>query len=328
MYQRLGILSTQETGITISGATDATYIGHCTFIQSQIRQNLFRCLLKYLFAKMGVAIRNLQDLIPCTLNDTLYIGYKINLEDGTGRSSHSYAMNPAASSVDSLVTAILSDFGQGSTELFLMDISYAYTSGAVATNINLLYATISLDIKSNLKLQNVTAATVGQEADAVNNVPLYGKSYYGNGTGTMSNRNNQTEVTMFANEVTGIIQKTGAVAAGTSEMPPASYFKQVSGSGKAKIEPGEIKTSTLVQKQSYSLKRLMKFLYNGTATLKDDIHTGKFAFFGFEHMIKATTSDPTISIKAEHNWAIGIMMKTKFVNVTDIKVNSAQYVTF
>jgi len=156
---------------------------------------------------------------------------------------------------------------------------------------------------------------------------LYGRSYYGNGTGTQSNRSDNTETSLIANENTGIIYKVGTQVAGTNEMPPPGYFKSVKGSGKSKLEPGQIKTSVLRTKQSYSLDRLCKYLFTGSADSKDFLHTGKFAFFGFEHLIKASAATPDILLAAEHNWSYSVTMKTKFKNITDIKIEDAEYVT-
>lgn len=322
-----GVAFTKETGITVSGYTDSCYLGHTTFCQLQMKLGLYRTLIKAIFAKKGIAIRNFLDGALMIVGDAITVQYKVDQQDATAQTFYN-AFYAVGTTYESLAQSLNTQFSNAGPEYFLLEVSYySATTSSTIFNINLANASVKIDVKSNLKIQNVTAAVAGQEADAVNNVPLYGRAYYGHGTGTVSNRSAYTETSLVANEDNGIIFKGGSVNSGTSEMPPPAYFKQCKGSSKAKLEPGEIKTSVLTQVQSYPLTKFVKFLYTGQALTKDFLNTGSFAFFGFEHMIKATAADPTITLKAEHNYHYTMTMKTRFVNITDEKCEQ-NYVTF
>lgn len=325
--QAQGVSFVKETGISISNVTDACYIGHATFCQLQMKLALYRTLLKKLFQKREIVIDNWTTVIPLDNGAIIRIWYKTNADNATALSFADYT-NVAGNTFEQAAQSFNSTIGSGGPD-FMFDsmVLYPETNVPYTTSINLKYASVHVDVKSSLKLQNTTAATEGQESDAVNNVPLYGRSYYGSGNGTHSNRSGIAEVTLWADEDRGIIYKTGALAAGTSDMPPPSYFKSVTGTGKAKIEPGAIKTSTLVQKQTYALNKFLHHLYKGETIVKDMIHTGKFAFHGFEHMIKATAADPKISIKAEHNYHLMMTIRIKQNWMTDMKIEQ-DYATF
>lgn len=321
-FQSKGVLYTTETGIaTNSTITDSLYIGHITFLQTVIRVHLYRVLVKYLFERMSISVKNFNDVAEMNVGDVITLFYKNNQEDATAEAFVQYVF-AAAGTYENIVTNFETLIGAANPEFIFTSMKYQCSGGnPISAKINLLYATIKIDAKSSLKIQNITRGSLGAEADNVDNVPLYGRSYYGKGTGCITNRNALTEVTMIGNDATGIIWKVGAVAAGTSEMPPPAYFLGVKGSGKARLEPGHIKTSVLDQSSTYTLPKLCRLIFDGVAAdVKNLLPAGKFAFFGLEHLIKSTATDPKLDLKGELNYRLGMSMKMRRFNKTDEKV--------
>lgn len=326
--QNKGVSFTKETGFTVTGVTDACYVGHATFCQLQMKLGFYRVTIKELFKKMEAPIKNWLETSTMPTGDTVELWYKGDSDDASVEVVKIYT-KAGTDTWEAIAQYFNTQIVDGDNAIVFTRIVYKQSGGGnIAKTLNLLYASYTIDVKASLKMQNTTAVTAGDEADAVNNVPLFGRSYYGKGTGCNSNRSNLTEVTFVANDDHGLIFKTGTVAAGLSEMPPAGYFSGCKGTGKIRIEPGHIKTSVLKHSQTYRIGQLTKYLFTGTVKSKDLINTGNYAFFGVEHMIKATATDPTISLKCEHNYMYSMTMRTHTNYMTDMKVEQNSYLTF
>jgi len=192
-------------------------------------------------------------------------------------------------------------------------------------------ATIDCYVKSALKLQNTSTINLAGEADDVDNVPISGKSYSGTGNGTLSNRYGRTEATFVCNNQNGMFVRTGTIASGLAEMPPPGYFRNVKATASQRINPGRIKFSTLVHRTVLPLNSLLKHVtsthVDGAAgSGKGFCRIGKFQFFGFEHVLKAT-SGVNIKVNAEHNYRIAAMISLKGTYNTDEKVTN-EFITY
>jgi len=319
-FQNRGVLETSELGIsTGAGFTDAFYIGHATWVQKKLRGQVLRVILKMVMAKMSLTIQNFSDLMQFSglkIGDTITLFYKVSQGDAAGEvfSTHTVA---AGEAWETVVQTWSTSLGEATPETFFTSVGVDGANNCCV--LNLIYGLIHVNIKSSLKLQNVTVSPLGDEEDNVDNIPIYGKSYYGKGTGTTSNRSHSTETTLVANDNTGLIHKIGTVASGLSEMPPPAYFVKCHASAKAKIDPGHIKTSVLSTVRTFKLVDMMKYLYTGQPDTKDIFPVGDFAFFGFEHMIKSTAADPAIKIKGEINYRVAMSYSSRFKNPTDEK---------
>lgn len=324
--QAKGVLLTREVGISTSGVSDAVYLGHATFARTQYMETVMSMLIKKILAKVGVHIKNFGDTISMDPADVIILSYKNNADDGTAEIDYSWAYSTPVT-YQSIVNDFVSNFSTGGyQDRIFTRIDFFNTTSRKRATIPLSNATVDVYVKSSMKLQNTTISAAGAEADEVDNVPINGKSYYGRGNGTSSNRDRSTESTFWATEDTGIIKKVGTVSSGLSEMPPAGYFRSVKKVGKVRINPGTVKYSTLTDQVTVSFNWLMKNLHDATHT-KDVKPIGQFRFFGFEHVIKAAADAPLLKVFGEVNYQIGMALNAKLTTITDQKVSSA-YVTY
>lgn len=329
--QSQGVLLTKEIGISTTGVSDAVYLGHTTFARSQYVNVLISCLIKRIFAKVGVNIVNFQDNAQMDNGDTIEFTWKQNQDSSTAMSNYAYTYTVSTtyeSIVQYFVTWIISGqliFG-ASDDPTLVEMSFFTPLPRNRAKIDLTGTTLDIYVKSSMKLQNTTTSAAGSEADEVDNVPVNGKSYWGKGNGTTSYRDRRVEATFWGREDCGTIMKVGTIANGLAEMPPAGYFRNVKTVGKARINPGIIKYSNLTDQVTVSLNWLLKYLL-GTERQTDKQPIGQFRFFGFEHVLKAASDAPAIKIFGEINYQIAMVPHEKVARITDQKVSSA-FVTY
>jgi len=329
--QNKGLIMTEEVGIsTTSGVTDAIYIGHSTWVRDEIREQFFRVLLKGLLSKMGIPVRSIKDPLPLKQNDVFTLDWIPEVNGALQNTVVTLGATAADNTLQLIAAALLTVFEADADHLtgpMFQRIQYRNAGDTYRVDINLIHAKIKMHIKSALKLQNQTLAS-GADADNVDNIPVYGKSYEGLGNGAFTN----AQVTplraeyFVATASNGVILQVGTVATGMSEQPPPKYFKNVKKFGKAMLEPGEIKTSILSDTNSYSVPYLSQLLYSNNTTLQY-YRRGSFRFFGLEHMIQSTASTASIKVVGEINWRCAMQMNTKWVNQTDEYAKST-YVTY
>lgn len=330
--QNTGVVETYESGIApaagVSGVTDSLYLGHATFVVDRIRKLMVSCIVKKIFAKVSIGIDNWASTAAMAVGDTLYLYFKRDYDPSTAETAQSYTFAAGGTYqniVDALTTTLSTSF----------DVDFHYTrvllgqGTGIGAQFSLIGSTFNFQISSNLKVQNATRSVSGQESDQVDNVPIYGHSYSGKGTGTDSFRSKQTEAGWVANSSNGQILVIGTQGRGTAEMPSMKYFPNVSKGGRCKLDPGEIKTSRLTSNLRFKINDLTAVLNVGQLTgFTYYVNRGKFAFYGFEHMIKSSTTTPNLFILAEHNWRCCATMSVKWTNVTDQRCSINNYVTY
>lgn len=160
---------------------------------------------------------------------------------------------------------------------------------------------VSLSMKSTLKMQNRTVNTAGEDENAVDNVPLYGKSYEGSGSGPYWINVDNDDTSFMANRDTGVIKT--ARPGEMKEPPKPSEFKGTQKTGKIRVEPGHIKTSVLTAYASHKLATWYRMCVPFEFIDKAKTHFGKYRFFCIEKIL-----DPdhvaSINCAFEHNLAI------------------------
>lgn len=198
-------------------------------------------------------------------------------------------------------------------------------------NVNLAQAKIAVSSISKLKVQNVTVEVAGDnEADDVTRVPLEGRIYNckGNNVEFKSNRNclpglfdSKDEVALFqtftkanATIIGGNVQNfyDGTAASDnlqtpyykTTEMPQAWELTNCARTGKFVIQPGDIKTSTLVSKFTVSINYMFRLLYQAgvgrTGKLSYSKNLGKTRALYVEKVIgKAPTASNSLTLWTE-----------------------------
>lgn len=171
-------------------------------------------------------------------------------------------------------------------------------AGQMYKQYDLRRAKLVLRMKSSLKIQNRTkSVSGGVEDDDVDNVPIYGKHYSGNGnyigytgydgSGRMINyimpNKDQSNGHLQFNITTGVL----------AEPPRKKQLINVDKLGKAHLDPGEIKTSVIYHTIRIGLNKLFLKL-KMHATQLPVVPLGNYRVFAFEKMIK-TGSDDTSS---------------------------------
>lgn len=207
--------------------------------------------------------------------------------------------------IDWLELQISNLFGQ-SQQAMLESITCFQNGGTaqytVPVQMNLRQCYITLESKSSLKIQNRSKNALGSEADEVDNVPLYGKQYSGKGSGVHPIKKG-SNIALFAWPATGVIQATGT--AQFMKEPPNGYeFEEAVKVGKAKLEPGEIKTSVIYDRTSCHIDKYFAALIRGTGALVPAyprLNIGKFRLFALEKMIETNNELPINMLFAYEN---------------------------
>jgi len=209
-------------------------------------------------------------------------------------------------------------------------VSTSLATGTPIQTMSLMNATYKFSCKSTLKLQNRTAGSQGDTyTDIVDNQPIYGKFYEGNGLGS--------SIKPMTKLVTGVLPQYtkmplpstqhGLILEGDEgrvlmrEPPNPKLVTGCKTSGKAKLEPGEIKTSTISYDFGGSLDKLWSGLNDGflfSTDVKVRGAPGKFKIFAFEKMIHsvALLENNAIQIGYELNQDLACAVQTHFSTVT------------
>lgn len=327
--QNRGLLQTVETGIsTVSGTSDMLYIGHCNFPIYTIRYHMYRVIIKTM--AMQILRINIESFIAAhdlPVGDTILLDYKANYDTACPITTVTYT-SVLADTWETIAAAFEAAIGEGSRDLHFINISYVSTLATISSpKMPLQGAKIYLNLKSSFKLQNQSASDGGDEADDVDNIPIYGKLYEGIGCGTNSYRAGNVETSFVCHDNNGTFAKIGGPTTGLSETPPPGYFQNVRRSASAHLTPGQLKTSVLTTVKWVNLESLCRNVFGFTSNAYDMGKMGRFRFFAFEHMLKYAASTPNIKVTAEHNLRIAMKMSIRRSYVTDELISNG-FVTY
>lgn len=305
-----GINYTQETGGS-GDCNDLAVIGHSTIITSKMRVLAWELVLKKLLEKAGHTVYDVNTTLTSHISDTLALSVQRYPSD-----------NPTTYSVTGLnayTLKTLATYMADNTRLWNLDNSTAgqtlyndikylpYTVNSTTQTfrvacLRLKDFRIRYRVKSSLKVQNQsTASETAIEADDVNNVPLYGKSYEGTGSGTVWNGKSVSSAysqLFVGHNETGVITADGD--AQMTEPPPHYEFdKAVTKTGKVRMNPGDIKYSNLytVVNKSFDDFIQLTFPSGYGTTVHTRIKPGKFRFFIVEKILDATG---TLHVKMQY----------------------------
>lgn len=340
-FQNSGLIATYESGISNAGLTtteSALLLGHGTWPYKLMSSMFWKVMVKLLFSKRDVPIPNY--VINTAPPDGTLSGDVISVSFRTG-------YNAAAISVGYTITGTtilrdISDFFENSfnttynnNETIFDSFTYTDTATGVVTIIRMNNIRVSVNVKSAFKMQNQTTFPSDSDIDVVNNVPVFGKVYEGYGTGTRSNRdaNGPSDQANFViDDLTGIfnmpISNVTSYSTGLGEAPPPSYFPDVKKFSKIHLDAGQLKTSVLTHRKTYSISDFTDKVFGMNTVGNDYIKTGKFRFFHFEHILKASASYPSIVVHGEHNLRIAMRIFQGQRNRTDELVPSPVYSTY
>lgn len=332
-----GTVHEEETGIADagpSGATEAIYVGHGTFIMQRVREQFFKTLIKLLFAKTGIDIPSMTSAPTMHVGDLIRLYYRATNDSGAVLQNIAFAWSTTitfgqiaayfATQTDTswneqtIPVAMTLETATGTGDPVLKDV-----------DLNLTYINVEFAISSKLKVQNITVSATGDEADQVDRIPIKGTQYWGTGTGPESNTGQSVAInSMQINKETGVFTFIADGINVLESPPPKRFFRHVRGSRQRTIGPGDIHLSKLYQHQVISLRKFMEMCYTPANSLSTPrLPYGKFSFLGLEHTIKASQTDPEIYIKGENEWRCAMIIKIKRRNTTNPS-NHSNWVTY
>jgi len=308
-----GVVYNTEHG-TLVQAGFTQYIGHHSVPIEMAKAAVFAAIVKRIQEVAGMSYTSQEDVFmggkQCNIIVTTQTSPGVAEVDTTIAIPAASTINFAIGLLRSTTLAFFAENEDATLQrLVVQMVSFNYQP----VILHFKESKVSIYSKSTLKIQNRSKNALGTEADEVDNVPLYGKSYQGIGNGTSHIRDTSSH--FLASAATGLIAySANAANEEYYKEPPFGYeFRDVKRTGKARLEPGEIKTSLLITSKTLLLNKFLQQLVNsGSITLIKPRFpaVGEFRFFGLEKMLE-TSADPTpILVAAEHNTRMSISVST------------------
>lgn len=325
----LGVVDVIETGgVLDAGANSATAgntvaVGHCNFPSETAHLIFWRAIVKKLAVRAGMPVYNFQQVIQMQPNDLIVVVYRT--EAKLNESTSTYTANGSTDTLEGVAQLFYASFQaiDDGDDMEFREIryvpsasqSYSHFSGC---KVDLQNASFVLFSKSTLKVQNRTVNSVGGDEESVDNVPLYGKAYFGKGSGVSPITNDQNYTTaapgFWCDSTSGVLAKV-PLEKWYQEVPQASHFRGVFRTGKVHMDPGHLQTSVLDGKVTISLNKIYKLLFHTEDVANTHIKTylGRFRFMIVEKMLNSVAGSAANSIKLayECNLRIGGYIKTR-----------------
>lgn len=346
-YLERGVVYNSENGGIINNNVggsfkDVIYVGHSTMPKQRVLEVAFAGLLKHLFKKAGIKIKNWSDavLYGANIPARLELLYK----DSDAATFSTFAATiPIGQTFQQTVAKFVDWYNAFSgatvpasflTLTYYHDIGTIGSSRLIAYEIDLSSTKVHLESVSYLKIQNRTLNQdgVSKDADDVDNVPIYGRSFTVNGNGSMFRDYNMPVAATSAPQLRtdpffGILNYnlTADIDAGSTmwqEVPVKTQIVGVKSYGPAHLDPGQVKTSKLTFKTIISFPKLMLMIrlkapvggatVNPPNTNATPFFLGNTRIFAFEKMIKAvaTTTANQVQLAYEVNTDIGCFVQT------------------
>lgn len=344
-YASKGFRHTVEIHGTVSDP-DCVYVGHSTFSGIQTLELLSQVLLRKLFAKAGVQIRDIHEPIRGYQANTSsmwrIVITRVNKEDGTVDTSVQHT-TPAGA--DESIYLMVGDQQAGVVGSFtgLYNVLYDAAlggNGADVRNVRIptsiaLYqeeenitqffqfrAELKLDnehvnimTKSELKIQNRSvSASGGTTTESVDANPLMGKLYHFNG-GAPRARVPYVNFIESVPDMSGVIttraaQLTATGAQYMSEPPGGKAFWNCKSIAKIGLQPGQIRYDSISFKRKMQIHKFLKAMNLGSGPSQRQINLfGKSALIALEDVINVNASQ-NIVCSYEVNREYGLFLTT------------------
>lgn len=326
VIERGGVL---DAGENTSSAGNTVAVGHCNAPIILVHQMLWRAIIKKLVIASGQFsnLENFEEGIGGLASGSFVrVSYSQGPDQAWVASDYSLttttSWNDVALYFAGLFTGASTPFNN--TELIFEEIRLG-SSNYADTTVNLRKAVFHFYSKSTLKVQNRTVNATGGDEESVDNVPLYGKAYFGKGSGTQAYTKDSSGYVIAGSGFHGDVA-TGTIAKVPTEKwyqepVPASHFIRVLKVGKVHLDPGHIKTSVLDGRYTISLDKFYKLLRVEIAPTGPAPYTyyhdrsimGVYRFMILEKMLNSVVGTAANSIKCafEHNIRIGGYITTK-----------------
>jgi hypothetical protein len=324
MYMDKGVVATLEQGDVVTNLRAVTYLAHSTNPRDSTINIAIGAILKKLFNKAGIKIKNWDWDILDGANIPARIEIVYKERDGGARARHPILM-PVTKTLRTMVNdfkAWLDTFTPGNFPTQFLELQYFHDIGTlgssrlVAYEIDLQSVSLHLYCRSHMKIQNRTVNTpVNDQADDVDNVPLYGRHFTVNGNGSMFRDypdGGNTTPYLTTDKLWGVLNYS-VLAADTNttlyqEVPLKSQLTGVKEHGNIHMDPGEVKTSSIAHEATISWNGLVQRYYSkaGLNVTNKDAQRftfGKTRILAMEKMINAVAvvADNAPRIAYEHN---------------------------
>jgi len=309
-----GITICREVGSSpaIGTTAESVFVGHATINPTLLIENFSLAFTKWMsvqnqpffsdFNNWDEVITQAGNFITTVYHQKYYNGPSSSLFAITITSAVTTYKNFA----DQFTTAIRTAMVDGSTILSNSDIRLTTLEIIQGTTLykkfDLQRAKFGWHAKSTMKIQNRTINSSGNdENDDVDNVPIYGKVYEGKGNGFKSRTPTGAEDGVIANDANvPYLYQVNSNTSLFAEPPKPSQLFGVQRSGKAHLDPGEIKTSHLYHKVEFTVNRLWRMLRRvivpgPVQELSKEMYQGVYRCFCFEKMIK-TSADSAVNV--------------------------------
>lgn len=315
VYMAKGVMKTLESNTSMTN-TDVVYIGHSTRVAHQEFAIVMRALLKSLFFQDSSYVPTFEATASIGVLAQLTIRYYLNPLTATlSTLTVPIALADTFETITgNLITGMLTlvDLA-GGVQMNFESLTLDKLIGAVYIRfafIDLTATKIHQHCVSTLKIQNRTTNVDDDDIDVVDNLPLHGKVYEGNGNAAIHKGTRITPYTPFtASESNGYIKASTSATMPNHlrEPPPKNAFQGVKKHGNVSLEPGDIKESKLTStwKQGFNvwfaeLQRIGTGWLNNTYRLSSK---GQFRFFGLEKKIGgAADADISIQCELDNKW--------------------------
>lgn len=343
-----GVVTCRERGTIIQSDTaNAQWIGHSTLNRVTLTKDIAKAICKFIAIQLRISLSDMNMYINASNRYLIQLGYKQNITSSvtylsfTTTLSQTWATlanNIAVSLETNVLDATLNGSDVTFTTLFVSTLNQIAPDVAYDRKaFDLSHATISVLVKSSLKLQNQSyiGNTVNEEqSDLVDNVPLYGKYYEGSGNFIELNKGiaatSETNPVVISPLITGTIDgmyMSYSVGPDTAwnEPPKLSQVGYANKIGKAHIDPGQIKTSSLLYSKVFKMSKLMQLLARGEQSPTQDIFwRGNYRVFCLEKMLQATATSATnkIIVGIEVDNKIGVTFKAKPLQMTTMVIDN------
>jgi len=337
----LGCVRKLETGNLLQDARKVTLLAHSTMPAYSVASCVFAAMFKTLFRKASIFVKNWDVPIlelPCVKTFDMIVEYRI--QDGYPLTTHTFIITPVVTTLQVLVddwfvwyygllpttsAANLTPKQFFKLSLYEKDYSPSVLTGIPVAQLDLTTAYVEIHSSSHLKIQNRTVTSASNDnADDVDNVPIYGKSfdYKSNSTIFRDYPMNTTvaPATLSTHASWGILSSNLASDVGTDlyeEVPLASQFVGCKRVQKAHLDPGEIKTSAMKDYLKIGFSKFFQLITQNYITGTDRNYKqtwiGKTRLFAFEKMIDAVlaTEENQFRIAFEHSIMIGAIFHFK-----------------
>ncbi|MBR1230411.1 hypothetical protein JQ600_36590 [Bradyrhizobium sp. AUGA SZCCT0176] len=313
-----GVCFTKEFG-KLYATGEVQYVGHITHPQYNVLVGMWAAVFKALFFKAGMNFKTLNDPLPVLTTDRIEVYFQTTVSGII--SSYVFPVDAATNTVLKFAEAF-SNYGIvpwynvasiTTQDQAFYSIEYkptVYNPNTHPVTLDMTKMRVHYNIKSSLKMQNrSTTVDSNDQADDVDNVPLYGKRYSGSGTGARL-ITEQDANTFYGNTENGLIENSGDTENYLKEPPAPHLFTKVTKWTKVNIAPGDIKTSILTSTSSMLFNDLFTTLMTYTNYPNIKRKVGKFEFVALEKVLDATDIPDSIKIAIELQWTAHFKIAT------------------